>query len=599
MGAKSRHLGRSIALAICCIIVVAGIDSLGISKLAGGSVGPVTHAPLAPVSVNAVQSGADTDLKISWTYSVVAPVATGAIVQLYQAASGSAKATFLTQLVCGASCTSVTFRDLNLSVPYQALVWPTIESVPGAPMGSPIVTLTSSCSVGACVSLNATQTIGPANHAASGILHSVYAEGNDEADLAALDTTMFRSTPTYNADGSFNWSSWNVAVAAGAKTTLVLSDLWSAANGANPPTPWSNWSAYSSWVTSTVSAILQSGEQVNYWEPYNEPGGTGYYSAANQATVTTPLLLQQFLVAYQAIRAADPTAAVIGPSIAEWSDYPNQWGTTSAPNPMPDMVTFLNYAVANNIQLAAISWHEIVDNAGPNPTENTLLPVNIEDHVAEARALIAARPSLGSPQIFINEYGMPEVQLIPGWDVAYLSALTAAGVNSAGRTCWYTNCANPTLDALLSNNGTSPWNSYYDRLIYASMSGNMIEAASSSDFVTALGSYNSSSSTVTGLVGRGQGCTEESWCTASFPGNTLAPPTTVRITVTVPWSSGTAEVALTNVPGQNLGPVSTPPSAVDSTVPVTAAGPGEGTVTLTIPSFLDGDAYGFTITPSP
>ena len=85
--------------------------------------------------------------------------------------------------------------------------------------------------------------------------------------------------------------------------------------------------------------------------------------------------------------AVDPSASVIGPSLAEWGDYPGQWNASSH---QFDMVTFLDFAVANNIKLAAISWHEIADNLGPNPTENAVLPVNLADHVAEARAKLKA-----------------------------------------------------------------------------------------------------------------------------------------------------------------------------------------------------------------
>ena len=101
---------------------------------------------------------------------------------------------------------------------------------------------------------------------------------------------------------------------------------------------------------------------------------------------------------------------------------------------------------------------------GPNPEENSLFPANIIDHVDEARRLIAALPALGNPQIFINEYGVPEVQHIPGWDVGYLSALTTAGVDSADRACWpSTQCANPTLDSLLANNGVYTEPDYWVR----------------------------------------------------------------------------------------------------------------------------------------
>jgi hypothetical protein len=589
---------RRLVLAVVALLVVTG-SLIGTSapSVTGATATSTATTPLPPTSVSAVQDGVAPDVLVSWKPSTVAHVATGAVVQEYQVANDQyADGKFITQLTCENSCTSIIFRALSVGTLYAYLVWPTNASGTGTPLASVVLTPQSTCAVGACVTFNTASTISPVNYAASGILESLYPVGKEAADTTALHTTMYRGTPSYNANGTLNWSTWNEAVASGAKTTLVLSSLWTGFNGGPPPTPWSNWSAYTSWVTSTVTTIVNSGEQVNYWEVYNEPGETGYYSAANYATLTTPLVLQQFLVTYNAIKAADPSAAVIGPSLEAWSDYPGEYGTSSDPDLQPDMVTFLNFAVANGIKLAAISWHEIADNLGPDPAENTQLPANIEDHVAEARQLIAARPALGNPLIFINEYAMPEVQLIPGWDVSYLAALTNAGVNYAGRSCWDVNCGNPTLDGLLATDGTTPWNDYFVHQIYASMSGNMITATSTNDFVSALGSYNSSTGTFTGLVGRGIGCPQESWCTYSWPGDSLSPPAAVSITVDVPWSSGTANIALTDVPGQNLGPMTTAPVAVDSTAPITSIGGGTGTVTISIPSFLDGDAYGITIT---
>jgi hypothetical protein len=592
---RLHHLRRLVLGGLALTVVLAGLLVGGSAGISGAT---STTTPLPPTAVTIAQVGKQPDLQATWTPATTGPLATGAVVQLYQVTNKQlANAQYVGEVTCKASCTSAIFRELTFGTLYVFLVWPSNASGAGTPAASVAMSPSTSCATGACVTFDATSTIGAANHAASGILHSVYPMGNDAKDLTALHTTMYRSTPTYNSDGTLNWGAWNVAVASGAQTTLVVADLWYGVHGGQPPTPWSNWSAYSSFITSVVTSIVKSGEQVNYWEPYNEPGGNdGYYSAANYDTETPALLLQQFLVAYNAIKAADPSAAIIGPSLAQWEDYPNEYGSSSDPDPEPDMVSFLNFAAANNLKLAAISWHEIIDNLGPNPAENTLLPVNLVDHVAEARALIAARPSLGNPQIFINEYGMPEVQLIPGWDVAYLAALTNAGVNSAGRSCWDVQCANPSLDGLLDVNGINPWNDYFDRLVYAAMSGNMIATTSTSDFVTALGSYNSSTATVTGLMGRGVGCPQESWCTDTWPGSTLAPATAVKVTVTVPWKSGTAQIALTDISGQNLGPVTSPPVPVDSTATITSAGSGKGTVTFTIPSFLDGDAYGFTIT---
>ena len=539
------------------------------------------------------QVGQSSDLRINWVYSPSGTAATGAVVQLYSVSNAQmANADLVGQVQCEASCSTAVFRQLSFNQLYVALVWPTNSIGTGAASASSVVESTTTCAVGACVVVNATAAIGAANHADSGLGASLFPYNNDQADLTALDTTMYRGSPSYNSNGTYNWSTWNVAVSGGAPTTLLLSNLWSAHFGGNPATPWSNWSAYSAWVTATVKAVVNSGERVNYWEPYNEPGGQGYYSSANFKTVTPALLLQQFLVTYDAIKAADSKAAIVGPSLMVWEDYPNEYGSSVQ---QPDMVTFLNYAVANKLQLAAISWHEIDDSLGPNPSEDSLLPATIEDHVAEARALIAARPSLGNPQIFINEYEMPEVQLIPGWDVSYLSALTTAGVNSAALSCWGGACLDPSLDGLLDSTGTAPQNDYWVRTAYAAMSGNMVGVTSNSDTVTGLASYNSSTGHLVGLVGRGAGCTQDSWCASSWPNSTDEAPISVNVTLTVPWTSGQADISMSDIPGQTLG--DTPePAAVTSTATVTPTGNGTGTFTISVPSFADGDAYAFTVT---
>ena len=362
------------------------------------------------------------------------------------------------------------------------------------------MTLTTNCPNNTCVTFDTTTPIGPANHVDSGLLSSVYPQGNDETAMAALKTSIYRGEPYYNVDG-YDYTDWDAAIAGGAQTTVVLSDLWSLYNRADkPPTPWSNWSIYNSWVTSTVSTLVASGTQINYWEVYNEPGGNdNYYTTAGYNSETPAVLLQEFLYTYQDIKAVDPSAAVVGPSLAQWSDYPSEFSSSQHGF---DMVTFLNYAVANNIQLAALTWHEILNNRGPVLGSNTLAPAILDDHVAEARALLAQRPSLGNPKIFINEYGMPEVHSIPGWDVAYLAALTSANVDGAGRTCWDGDCFLPDLDGLLTTNGLGTMPDYWDRVMYAAMSGNMITTGSNSDTVTALGSYDATSQTFTGLVGQ-------------------------------------------------------------------------------------------------
>jgi hypothetical protein len=456
-------------------------------------------------------------------------------------------------------------------------------------------------------------------------LEALYPEDNDQADVKALGTTMYRGTPAPEADGTFNWSAFDVATADGAQTIVDLDDIQKAQNGGSPPTPWSDWTAYSDWVKTTTTELVASGKEIDYWEIYNEPGGdNNFYNAAGYDSETPALLLQQFLVAYDAIKSVDPAAQIVGPDLPYWMDYPNQY--TSLYHSF-DMVAFLDFAVAHHLQLAALTWHEIVDNYGPEPEENSLLPATLDDHVADARALLAARPSLGHPKIFIDEYGMPEVQKVPGWDVAYLAALTNAGVDSGVRSCWYNDCTEPTLDGLLYNNGKSPLPAYYERLFYNQMSGAMVTTNSSSDSVTALGSFNPTTQTLTSLVGRGVGCSQNLLlCPSTFPYSKRAQPTSVLLTITVPWTSGTAHIALSDFSGANptlptgtlngipgtaplfsagslaqlFGslPILPPqaPAIQVSSAAITPNGVGGGSFTVTIPTFADGDAYGLNIT---
>ena len=69
------------------------------------------------------------------------------------------------------------------------------------------------------------------------------------------------------------------------------------------------------------------------------------------------------------------------------------------------------------------------------------------------------------------------------------------------------------------------------------------------------------------------------------------------VTVTVPWTSGSVTAALTDVQGQTSSYVGAP-TAVTTTTAIKAIGEGKGTVTLTIPTFADGDAYALTLTHS-
>lgn len=433
------------------------------------------------------------------------------------------------------------------------------------------------CSAGACVTLDGTRSLGAVDHAGSGFLHGVMPGPNqDGAYLKALDATMYRSSPAVGAPGTYNWSSWDVATSAGAKTTLILSDLWVAKNpDGSKATPWSNWAAYASWVRSTVTSIMASGRQVDYWEVYSEPGWHAQYSAADFANETPADLLKQFQVAYNAIKSVDPSAAIVGPSTGQWSLTPMP---RSGINNGFDLGTFLRFAAANNLKLAAVAWHD-----------NSLSPAQV---VADAKAtwsLIRSLPGLGDPKMFLDEYGSLVTQLIPGWDVGYLAAITDAGIASGVRSCWFV-CSHPSLDGLLTSDGQSPTGAYYLRAKYAEMSGQMMSASTTDASVQALGSVDSSKRQIVALIGRSRGCAGSESCNPAYSPSGPSSATSVRVNVVVPWTSSAPGVHLSYQPFQAGGGGSFIP-ATPSGLTVQPEGSGGELVSFAIPSFADGAAY--------
>jgi hypothetical protein len=71
-------------------------------------------------------------------------------------------------------------------------------------------------------------------------------------------------------------------------------------------------------------------------------------------------------------------------------------------------------------------------------------------------------------------------------------------------------------------------------------------------------------------------------------------PISATITVTVPWRSGTVNVGLADIAGQNITPIYQP-RPVTSTLKISPTGPNSRTITIPISSFADGDAYSLSI----
>jgi hypothetical protein len=367
---------------------------------------------------------------------------------------------------------------------------------------------------------------------------------------------------------------WSTALEQHIPVTFLLSDKWLRDTDGGQITPWSDWDTYRKWVILSIREIQQAGIHVTYWEVYNEPD---YSLPPTEASTATPeRLLAQFDVAYEAIRSVLPNAQIIGPSTSGWLERPTSHSFS--------MAQFLDFAATNHLNLAALNWHY---NA-PNPQ-------GIEDQVAEARALLSARPQLGRPSIFINEYGTEETQRIPGWDVQYLAALTNARVDSAGRSCWQSDCSGPVLDGLLAADGSSTLPVFWTRAFYSQMSGSMVATSASLGNVGVLASVDLVRSQVKVLLGYGQGCVQDPRCATESPLSIRWPPVKTQLTVRVPWQSGRVLITESRIPGSSVSPISQPTTNILGTFGITPSVNGPS-VTTNIGVVADGDAWSLDLT---
>lgn len=560
------------------VFSVSALNSAGVGPVsttrplvAAGSVPPPT-----PAGASLSTSGNDNQLLVSWD-----PLSSPVAAEQYQIGVFQGTGSSLHQVgsvACDAPCSSMILQAQPGTVTSAVISGRNPAGGSGYDWSNP-VSVPQPCPL-ACVTVGAGSPGPSLQHQPEGFL-----DPNGPANPGPLAPTQWRT----NMRTLSQTPASVLNAVKGASITEILSDDW--LTGHNIAgyafTPWSNWSAYSQWVGSEVRSALALGQQrgftVTYWEVQNEPFGGYYYSPSSQppASETVGNFEEQFLIAYQAIKAADPTAAVIGPSLIAWNAEP---GDTPAVG--IDLTTFLNFCVLHNIQLGGVSFH--ANNFGTvrgwyaadgSPAQ----PSAVESQVAELSSMLAARPSLGHPAILVNEYGDPYTSELPGWNVGWISALGASGVTGAGRSCW--DGCGASLDGLLSGDGTAPRPAYWAYAFYASMTGTSVPVTSTYTDVTGVASANPNGS-VSVLVGRHQSCTRaiNSYC----PSYTAKPAT---VTVQLP-NAASAVVTMAAIPAGSTKPLYGL-GTTQTTVPVT-----NGWATITTPALNDGDAVEITASPA-
>lgn len=498
-----------------------------------------------------------------------------------------------TRVVAG---TSIVWDRLPLNQPVQFSVTPIGSDASGSASGpvgpvndtGVVVARNDYCQASAstdCVVVNTTQGEGQEKLPGAGLMHGTVPAGNPYA--SQLHLTHWRiqaANPEQYAQAS--------AFAPPTGIIEILSDAWYNATVTRvdgvpkAADPWSNWDVYQNFIESTVRKAESQGQNP-YWEIQNEPE---YYPYNPAQPATRALVEEQYLYAYQAIKAVDASARVIGPSIDWQYQYRNaSWYI--------DMKSFIPYAADHGMKFAAVAWHDNYDTVDSSPLKYQETPQSIRDQAAQVRELIAANPGIGSPLLFVDEQSSPAGQYSPGWQAGYLAEDDRAGVALANRSCWVfpgdtntdADCFGPYLDQLLNKDG-APNASFWTMVDYNAMKGTRVWSESSDTNLSNLAVTDRSGKTRI-LLGRHESCS--GWTAGSRSCPVTQPPAAVPTTlqVLVPTGADSATVEIQALP-DTLSDLPSAPAATTTPVPVV-----NGVATVAIPSFDDGAAYFVTVTP--
>ncbi|OPJ59422.1 flavastacin precursor [Clostridium chromiireducens] len=306
-----------------------------------------------------------------------------------------------------------------------------------------------SAATGNSMTVDCTNVLRDATHCASGSLYGITETKPADVNglVAPLKPYVMRNP---SRGGSGNQHSFGAAIPVSeklasvqsAKVSIDLADML-------PGWPY-QWPGMTSWLNQVNSFIADkkaSGRNNYYgYEIWNEPDGT--WNTANGD------FNDMWKQTYNAIRANDPGAKIIGPCYS----YYNRTRLSS----------FLSFCKTNNCLPDIISWHELSGIAGVSP--------NLRDYRQLENSLgISALP------ISINEYCDADHNLEgqPGSSARFIGKFERYKVESACITWWFV----PTpgrLGSLLATD-TQKGAGWYFYKWYGDMSGKMVNVTPPND----------------------------------------------------------------------------------------------------------------------
>jgi hypothetical protein len=309
------------------------------------------------------------------------------------------------------------------------------------------------------------EPLGPATHRASGMLWSLSADRPADEWVVPLKFQYFRSrlTPWIYYSGIDSLARMDQL---GAKLQVVLSDEYALQfqkihrktadndgfgywNVTDWPGENGNFELWDKVIQNCYDRVKDRGLVVE-WDIWEEPNFHGWWKPSREQFFET------YAHACRKLRALDPEAVIVGPSINRYDeDY---------------LEAFLLYAKRHNVLPDVLSWHEIMNH---HP------PASIPDHVNEIRTFMR-RKGIDVPKIVINELVSPNRQTSPGEHVWYFAAIEEAKVDGACRAGWLEqdnsifNAWRPMLAGLLTPD-LEPRSTWWACKYYADITGTLVQ----------------------------------------------------------------------------------------------------------------------------
>ena len=288
---------------------------------------------------------------------------------------------------------------------------------------------------------------GPATHRASGFLHAMTPTMPDVELIAPLKPKLFRNQAE-GPGGAF--AIYGRVKSLGAGSQVVVSDsYWDR----EWPETKSNWKRWEATVEDLVEEARRKGCTFE-WDIWNEPEDE-YFWEVDQAR-----FFETWRRTVLKIRALDPKAVIVGPSIAHFtSEY---------------MEAFLVYAKANNVLPDIVTWHELDSEETPGAAATAGFDT-IEPHAAEVRRMLA-KHEIAIDRLCINEIIGPGMHSRPGAAVRYFAALERAKVDGACHATWREpeggNYA--SLSGILTREERKPRSTWWAYKAYADITGRLV-----------------------------------------------------------------------------------------------------------------------------